>query len=100
VLHRAAQLAGVRLAELFPRPVGHVVPLNTTVLQIAYSSPDPTQAQRRAQAVAQAYTAYSQAQQPTSRSIPRTAAGEIVGATIITAAARPSSPAGPTMLST
>src|SRR5882762_378011 len=94
VLHRASQIAGVPIAQL-SHGLSVSVPLNTTVLQVAYSSPDPAQAQRRAQAVAEAYTSYSQAQQPTSRSLPRTAAGEIVGATIITAAARPSSPAGP-----
>ncbi len=94
VLQRASQRIGVPVSQL-SHGLSVSVPLNTNVLRIAYTSPDPTQAQRRAQAVAAAYADYWLAEQPSPRTSPRTAGGEIFGSAVITPAKRPSSPASP-----
>lgn len=64
---------------------------NSFVLQIFYSSPDPNVAQRRAQAVAQAYTAFRSA-----KPIPKSAQNAAPTATLITRASLPTSPYSPT----
>jgi capsular exopolysaccharide synthesis family protein len=94
VLQRASRVLGVPVGEL-SHGLSVGVPLNTNVLRISYNSKDPKQAQRRAQAVAEAYTQYSQAQQPSSRTSPRTAAGAPIGNAVITNAALPTTPASP-----
>lgn len=63
---------------------------NSFVLQIFYSSPDPNVAQRRAQAVAQAYTAFRSA-----KPIPKSAQNAAPTATLITRASLPTSPYSP-----
>lgn len=94
VLQRASRVLGVPGNEL-SRGLSVSVPLNTNVLRISYASKDRKQAQRRAQALAEAYTQYSQAEQPSSRTSPRTAGGELIGNSVITAAAVPTSPVSP-----
>jgi len=69
VLLRASRLIGVPVAQL-SHGLSVSVPLNTNTLRIAYSSTDPARAQRRAQAVADAYTAYWLAEQPSPRTKP------------------------------
>jgi len=64
---------------------------NSYVLQIFYSSPDPNVAQRRAQAVAQGYTAFR-----SPKPIPKSAQNAAPTATLITRASLPTSPYSPT----
>src|ERR1022692_1306200 len=65
VLENASSSLGISAAELHSGlSVG--VPLQTDILRISYASTDPAQAQRRAQAVADAYVAYWIAQAPTT----------------------------------
>lgn len=94
VLQRASRMLGVPGDEL-SHGLSVSVPLNTNILRISYASKDPKQAQRRAQAVAEAYTQYSHAEQPSSRTSPRTATGDPIGNAIITTAALPTSPVSP-----
>jgi polysaccharide biosynthesis transport protein len=94
VLEQASRATGVPAADLADA-LSASVPLNTNVLHISYASLNPAQAQRRAQAVAQAYVLYWLAEQPSPRTTPRTATGTIAGAAIINAASLPTSPASP-----
>jgi succinoglycan biosynthesis transport protein ExoP len=94
VLLRASRLIGVPVAQL-SHGLSVSVPLNTNTLRIAYSSTDPARSQRRAQAVADAYTAYWLAEQPSPRTSPRTAGGDLVGSSVISDATRPSAPSSP-----
>ena len=94
VLKRASHLIGVPVSRL-KHGLSVSVPLNTNVLRISYTLPDPRQAQSQAQAVAQAYTDYWLAEQPSPRTSPRTAGGAIFGSSVITPATLPTSPASP-----
>lgn len=91
VLNRAARSADAPAAML-----GNGLSVkargNSYVLQILYSSPHPNVAQRRAQAVAQAYAAFRSAKPIPKSGSPNTAPT----ATLITPASLPTSPYSPT----
>jgi len=89
VLGAAAQAIGVPEAVL-ASGVSATARGTSSVLQISYSNPDPGVAQQRAQAIAQAYTAYRAA--PVAKSaVPSTAPT----AKLITPASLPASPYSP-----
>jgi capsular exopolysaccharide synthesis family protein len=96
VLDIAARALGVSAGRL-SNGLSVSVPLNTLVLHISYSSPDPEQARQRAQAVAAAYVSYWLAEQPPLD----VAAGarptrvQIIDTAVITPAKRPTAPASP-----
>ena len=72
------------------------VPVDTDLLQISFSDPDPQVAQNVAEAVAETYVTYG-----TSMSLPTTRGGVSspgVQASVITDAARPTSPVSPNRL--
>jgi Mrp family chromosome partitioning ATPase/capsular polysaccharide biosynthesis protein len=94
VLDAAAQALGVPPDELAVG-LSVSVPLDTHILKIGYSSPDPLLAQQRAQALAAAYVSNWEARQP---AVPHADTSITRGASrsaIITPAARPSAPSSP-----
>ncbi|MFN2518919.1 MAG: hypothetical protein ABR604_07745, partial [Jatrophihabitantaceae bacterium] len=98
VLQMAAGSLGVP-ADSLSSGLSVSVPLNTHVLHIAYTSPDPGEAQRRSQAIASAYVSYWLEQQPSLAGAKASAASaNIVKTSIITSATRPTSPASPNHL--
>jgi succinoglycan biosynthesis transport protein ExoP len=93
VLENASSSLGMSAAELH-RGLSVGVPLQTNILRISYASTDPAQAQRRAQAVADAYVAYWIKQAPTTVSDSH-ATVETAKTAVITPAVRASSPSSP-----
>jgi receptor protein-tyrosine kinase/non-specific protein-tyrosine kinase len=85
VLATAAQALDVPLSQLV-HGLSVTVPIDANVLKIAYSGPHPGEAQRRAQAVADAYVTY-RSKSSAGSSAPQAA--------IITPASIPTSPASP-----
>jgi succinoglycan biosynthesis transport protein ExoP len=95
VLETASQYLGMS-TEALSKGLSVSVPLNTHILQIAYVSSSPAEAQRRSQALAAAYVSYLSAQQPVVA--PNKQHPVIAGAaktSVITSAALPTSPASP-----
>ncbi|MDQ1730749.1 MAG: tyrosine-protein kinase [Pseudonocardiales bacterium] len=97
VIDGAARVLGVARSEL-QSGMSVTVPLNTHILRIGYASPNPGEAQRRAEVLADSYVAYWLELQPPARTASERALADAAQASktaVITPAARPSKPASP-----
>jgi polysaccharide biosynthesis transport protein len=93
VLDNASSALGIDVDQLHSGlSVG--VPLQTNILQISYASTDPAEAQRRAQAIADAYVAYWVAQLPVLAEDGKTTV-DAAKTAVITPAVRASTPSSP-----